>query len=139
MATTVTEINIFPVKSLGGISVAASHCTTRGLQYDRRFMVIDNHHEFLTQRDHPLMATIKTAIDSNLLVLSSPFDDSISVPLAPRPLPTRTVTVWASHVHAQPVSADADQWLSDYLGIDARLVYFNGLCFLRGLLITRRG
>ncbi len=123
MATTVTEINIFPVKSLGGISVAASHCTARGLQYDRRFMVIDDHHQFLTQRDHPLMATIKTAIDGDLLILSSPFDDCVSVPLAPRPLPTRTVTVWSSHVHAHTVSADADHWLRDYLGNDARLVY----------------
>ncbi len=123
MATTVTEINIFPVKSLSGISVAASHCTARGLQYDRRFMVIDDHHQFLTQRDHSLMATIKTAIDGEQLILSSPFDDCVSVPLAPRPLPTRTVTVWSSPVHAHTVSADADQWLSDYLGIGARLVY----------------
>jgi uncharacterized protein len=123
MMITVTEINIYPVKSLGGISIDSVESTRRGLQHDRRFMLIDEHHEFLTQREHPQMATIRTAIDGNDLVLLSPFEDSVTVPLQPRSLPTRTVAVWSSRVHAHTVSADADAWLSDYLGVDARLVY----------------
>ena len=123
MMMTVTEINIYPVKSLGGISIEGSESTSRGLKYDRRFMLVDENHEFLTQRDHPQMATIRTAIDGDNLILSSPFDDSITVPLQPRLLPTRTVKVWSSRVHAHTVSAEADTWLSDYLGMDARLVH----------------
>jgi uncharacterized protein len=123
MTTTVTEINIYPVKSLGGISVDSIESTSRGLQHDRRFMLIDAKHEFLTQREHPQMATIRTAIDGNELVLSSPFEDSITLPLQPRAMPTRTVKVWSSRVHAHTVSAEADTWLSDYLQLDARLVY----------------
>lgn len=123
MTITVTEINIYPVKSLGGISIDSGESTSRGLKHDRRFMLVDENHEFLTQREHPHMATIRTAIDGNDLVLSSPFDDSITVPLQPRALPTRTVKVWSSRVHAHTVSAAADNWLSDYLGVAARLVY----------------
>jgi uncharacterized protein len=123
MATTVTEINIYPVKSLGGISIDSVESALRGLQHDRRFMLIDENHEFLTQREHPQMATIRAAIDGHDLVLSSPFEDSIAVPLQPRALPTRTVKVWSSRVHAHTVSAEADTWLSDYLGVNARLVY----------------
>jgi uncharacterized protein len=123
MTTTVTEINIYPVKSLGGISIDSGESTSRGLKHDRRFMLVDENHEFLTQREHPQMATIRTALDGNDLVLSSPFEDSITVPLQPRLLPTHTVAVWSSRVHAHTVSAEADTWLSDYLGIDARLVY----------------
>jgi uncharacterized protein len=123
MTTTVTEINIYPVKSLGGISIDSGESTSRGLKHDRRFMLVDQNHEFLTQREHPQMATIRTALDGNDLVLTSPFEDSITVPLQPRLLPTRTVAVWSSRVHAHTVSAEADTWLSDYLGIDARLVY----------------
>lgn len=123
MTITVTEINIYPVKSLGGVSIDSGESTSRGLQHDRRFMLVDENHEFLTQREHPQMATIRTALDGHDLVLSSPFEDSITVPLQPRLLPTRTVKVWSSRVHAHTVSAEADTWLSDYLGIDARLVY----------------
>jgi uncharacterized protein len=123
MTITVVEINIYPVKSFGGISVDSVESTLRGLQHDRRFMLVDEQHEFLTQREHPQMATIRTAIDGNNLILSSPFEDSISVPLVPRALPTRTVKVWSSRAHAHTVSAEADTWLSDYLGVNARLVY----------------
>lgn len=123
MTITVTEINIYPVKSLGGVSIGTCESTPRGLRNDRRFMLIDERHEFLTQRERPQMATIRTALDGHDLILSSPFDDSIAVPLQPRLLPTRTVKVWSSRAHAHTVSAEADTWLSNYLGIDARLVY----------------
>jgi len=123
MTTTVTEINIYPVKSLGGIAIDSCESTSRGLEHDRRFMLINENHEFLTQREHPHMATIRTAINGHELVLSSPFEDSIAVPLQPRALPTRTVKVWSSRVHAHTVSAEADTWLSDYLDVNARLVY----------------
>ena len=123
MTITVTEINIYPVKSLGGISIDSGESTSRGLKHDRRYMLVDENHEFLTQREHPQMATIRTALDGNDLVLSSPFEDSITVPLQPRALPTRTVKVWSSRVHAHTVSAEVDRWLSDYLGLDTRLVY----------------
>ena len=123
MTITVTAINIFPVKSLGGISLGASSSTSRGLQYDRRFMVIDEHHEFLTQRDYPLMATLQASINGDQLTLTSPFGDDVSVPLEPPLRPTRTVKVWSSRVHAHTVSAEVDEWLTNYLGMGARLVY----------------
>jgi uncharacterized protein YcbX len=48
---------------------------------------------------------------------------SVSFPAAPEELPTRTVQVWSSQVRAHAVTPEADQWLSDYLGADVRLVY----------------
>jgi uncharacterized protein len=120
---TIAEINIFPVKSLRGISVQASKVTSRGLQFDRRFMLVDEHHEFLTQRERPQMATIATAIDGERLTLTSAFGDTVQVPLTPPPAPTRTVKVWSSHVHAHTVAPEADLFLSEHLGEDVRLVY----------------
>ena len=123
MTITLSRIHIYPVKSLGGISLPAAEITARGLRHDRRFMLIDGDHEFITQREYPQMATIRTAIDGDALILTSAFGDAISVPLEPRPLPTRTVRVWSSKVRAHTVSADADVWLSEHVGADARLVY----------------
>ena len=127
MTISLSAIFIYPVKALGAISLVESTVTPRGLQYDRRFMVVDANHQFLTQRDHPKMATVWVEIDAGKngdeVIFSAPDVDSISFSLMPKELPTRTVTVWASHVRAHTVSAEADRWLSDYLGVDARLVY----------------
>jgi uncharacterized protein YcbX len=123
MTITLSAIHIYPVKSLRGISLPAAHTTSRGLRHDRRFMLVDGEGEFISQREAPQMATIATAIDGEQLRLGSVFGDSILVPLEPEPGPTGKVRVWSSNVDAQPVSADANAWLSDHLGIDARLVY----------------
>lgn len=123
MAISVVSIHIYPVKALGAISLAESIVEARGLQHDRRFMVIDQNHEFLTQRDHPRMATVWVEIENDKVILSAPGTESISFALTPKVSTTRTVKVWSSHVRAQTVTAGADQWLSDYLGVDARLVY----------------
>jgi uncharacterized protein len=123
MGITVTQINIFPVKGLGGISVKESLVTTRGLRFDRRFMVVDSDHEFVSQREFPRMATVWTDIVDGKLELAHSSRDPIAVDLEPSPLPTRSVRVWSSHVAAHTVSAEADAWLSEVLGFDARLVY----------------
>jgi uncharacterized protein len=123
MSIRVTQINIYPVKGLAGIALPSSGVTTRGLKYDRRFMVIDRDHEFLTQRELPKMATVWTELIAGQIELVAPDREPVAFDAEPVARPTRTVRVWSSHVHAHTVSAAADEWLSDYLGVDARLVY----------------
>jgi hypothetical protein len=49
---TLTHINIYPIKSLGGISLQSSEVEERGLKYDRRWMLVDESDKFITQRSH---------------------------------------------------------------------------------------
>jgi uncharacterized protein YcbX len=123
MTVKLSGIHIYPVKGLGGITLEQSDCTTRGLRYDRRFMVVDRVDEFVSQREIPKMATIWTAIIGSKLEIAAAERESVSVDIEPRATPTHSVRVWSSHVSAQTVSAEADTWLSDYLGRDVRLVY----------------
>ena len=123
MALTLAALHIYPVKGLKGIDLAASRCTERGLEHDRRWMVVDANGDFLTQREHPKMATVWTDIDENALSLSAPDMSTVDVPLDPRPSPVMKVRVWQSECEAVPVSSYADAWLSDYLGTACRLVY----------------
>ena len=53
------EIRIYPIKSCGGISVASAALEPRGFAGDRRYMLVDERGRFLTQREHPRMATIR--------------------------------------------------------------------------------
>ncbi|MCY7387144.1 MAG: MOSC domain-containing protein [Burkholderiales bacterium] len=123
MTISLRKIHIYPVKALGGIALSQSRVTSRGLQNDRRFLVIDADHQFLTQREHPKMATVWVEIENGEVIFSAPDMETVSFSAAPKELPTRTVQVWSSHVRAQPVRAEADKWLSDYLGADVHLVY----------------
>lgn len=118
-----SQIYLYPVKSLRGFSVDRANITKRGLEYDRRFMVVDSMGEFLTIRERPAMATVKTAINGDKLVLSNAFDDSVAVPLTPPPGALKPVRVWSSTVDAHEVSDEANALLSESLDTDARLVY----------------
>jgi len=40
MPITVSQLYIYPVKGLQAIAVPSAHCTERGFEHDRRFMVV---------------------------------------------------------------------------------------------------
>ncbi len=62
-----TQINVYPIKSLGGISLASAFVEKRGLKYDRRWMLINSNNDFMTQRQYPQMALLQTSFESDLL------------------------------------------------------------------------
>ena len=68
-AYTLTDIYIYPIKSLGGIRVTEAKVEKRGLQYDRRWMLVDMQGNFLSQRQHAQMALLQVEIsDAGLRV-----------------------------------------------------------------------
>ena len=115
MGITLSAINVYPVKGLKGID--------RGIRHDRRWMVVDPEGVFLSQRSHPLMATVWTDLTESALMLSAPDEDGVEVSLEPPPAPTMKVQVWNSICDAVPASREADLWLSQYLETPVRLVY----------------
>lgn len=64
---TLSEIYIYPIKSLGGLALQSSIVEERGLLYDRRWMLVDNSNTFITQRNFPEMALIKVSIETDSL------------------------------------------------------------------------
>ena len=123
MPVTLAAINIYPVKGLKGVALTQSRCTERGLKHDRRWMVVDPEGMFLSQREHPSMATIWTDVDGAELRLSAPDAGEVTVPLVPGDGAPMKVQVWNSVCDAISVSRTADQWLCDALGMECRLVY----------------
>ncbi len=123
MPITITSLHVYPVKGLKGVDLEASNCTHRGLEHDRRWMVVDAQGQFFTQRDYPSMATVWTDIDAGELALSAPDAGRVAVPLHPTNGQPMRVRVWNSVCDALAVSPEADAWLSEYLGVTCRLVY----------------
>ena len=123
MPITVSALNVYPVKGLRGIALQEARCTDRGIEHDRRWMVVDRERVFLSQRVEPKMATVWTEIDGDELVLSAPDETEIRLPLRPRGQSKLRVQVWSATCDAVSVSQEADEWLSRYLGVECALVY----------------
>jgi uncharacterized protein len=122
----ISQLYIYPVKSLGGIAVNTALITDRGLKNDRRFMVVDANGLFLTQRERPLMALLRTAIEADVLIVwhKDHPSDKLRLPLEPQPsLSVKIVKVWDDYCEAQYVSDEADKWFSEKLNSPCRLLY----------------
>jgi uncharacterized protein YcbX len=122
MSVTVSALHIYPVKGLKGVDLREARATERGLEHDRRWMVVDAAGEFLSQRVLPAMATVWTALEGGALELSAPDMAPLRLPLGPESGEGLRVRVWTSECEALAPSPDADAWLTDYLRIPCRLV-----------------
>jgi len=120
---TLSAITLYPVKSLAGISVTRWPVTKTGLEYDRKWMLVDNAGQFLTQRRLPRMALIKTTLTGSHLILSASGMEDLSLPLKPADGEIIKCIIWNDQCNALRVSLEADQWLSHFLNHNCRLVY----------------
>jgi uncharacterized protein YcbX len=123
MPITLSALNVYPVKGLKGIALEEAIATERGIEHDRRWMVVGPAGEMLTQREYPKMATVWTEIGADALTLSAPDVGQVDVPLVAQPGPVVRAEVWGNPVEAVAASVEADAWLSEYLGLACRLLY----------------
>ncbi len=120
----VSELYIYPVKSLGGIPVDRARLGDRGFEYDRRWMLIDADNRFLSQREFPQMALLQVSLSKEgLTVQHKNSHQAFPIPFNPQTGETAMVTIWDDRCTAQYVSRDADEWFSEMLSIRCRLVY----------------
>ena len=124
---TLSQIWIYPIKSLGGISLQSAVPERRGLRYDRRWMLVDENGRFVSQREIPQMALLSTAIDASNLSVFWKNDPSkkIDIPLQINPLelPKLQVEVWSDRMAARVLPDAFNTWFSENLGQNLRLVY----------------
>ena len=112
----ITDLFIYPVKSLKGIALNESMTALRGLQYDREWMVTTSDYEFITQREIPLMSMIEVSIDSDALTLSSKNNTKFQVPLLLSSTTVIKSSVWGDICDAYDEGDDVSLWLTSLLG-----------------------
>jgi len=121
---TLSEINIYPIKSLGGISLQSSEVEKRGLKYDRRWVLVDESNKFFTQRNFPEMALIKVAVENDGLKLqhkTKPFEP-LHVPFEFDHSKTDKIVIWDDTVTGEFYNSEIDDWFSEFIGIKCHLV-----------------
>ena len=121
---TVAALHIHPVKSCAGVAVGDAMLIETGLEWDRQWMVVDEHGDMLTQRELPRMALVQPSFRGGQMVLRAPGMLALHVSLDGVEAATR-VRVWDDEVRAYEMGAVAAQWFSDFLGQRLRLVRFD--------------
>ena len=117
----IASLHIYPVKSCRGIDVASARMTETGLEWDRHWMIVDRRHRFVTQRTHPLLTTISTAITDGRLELSAAGHPALAVDSRSDGA-AQTVQVWGDDCNGIDTGDEAASWLSQMLGGTFRLL-----------------
>ncbi|MBZ2205837.1 MOSC domain-containing protein [Massilia soli] len=128
----ISELVLYPIKSCAGISVRQATLTTAGLSvdnvYDREWMVVDEHGQFLTQREHPRLALVSPRIKLDTIELRAPGMLRLEIPLdlpAPENEVLRDVKLWDDTVLAYDCDEITATWFSQVIGTPCRLVRFH--------------
>jgi len=122
-----TQIWIYPIKSLAGIRLPKANVMGKGLRYDRRWMLVDEQGRFLTQREHPEMALFSVSMGPDGFLVENPKKNNRSV-LIPfeynSSKATMKVQIWDDEVQAVEANPSFGQWFSECLTMTCKLVFF---------------
>ncbi|MEL7005124.1 MAG: MOSC N-terminal beta barrel domain-containing protein [Bacteroidota bacterium] len=115
------EIIIYPIKSLGGIHLKSNNLEQKGLQNDRRWMLVDKNNRFLTIRQYPKFLFFSLSINDTGFNISYE-SDHLEIPFKLEGV-TEKAVVWDDEVEVVIGDKKWNDWFSKHLGIECKLVY----------------
>lgn len=115
-----SEINIYPIKSLGGIALQRSSIEEAGLRFDRRWMLVDEKNKFLSQREFSQMAKFDLELGKENLKISYK-GETLIAPLQTMTAQSANVKIWSSAVRAGVYDDEINRWFSQMFGMPCRL------------------
>lgn len=121
----VLELYVYPVKACRAVAVDEAVLDPLGLEHDRRFALVGADGLALTQREHPLLATIRPSVDQHSIRLD--FGGLAQATIALNAFVERAIVdVWGNQVPAAAAPQDLIAEAAHYLGIPVRLAMLNG-------------
>ncbi|MHA8051320.1 MOSC domain-containing protein [Aquirufa sp. ROCK-SH2] len=121
----VSGLYIYPIKSLGAISLPSSVIDEKGLKHDRRFMLIDENGKFISQRTLPSLIRFHLSFlpdQSGIEILDKVSHLRKKLSFTPILGSLIDVQIWDDQVKAKLVEEDFSDFFSDLLEMPIRLV-----------------
>ncbi|MFO8140339.1 MAG: MOSC domain-containing protein [Marinobacter sp.] len=124
----VHSLYLYPVKSLSGVKVSSLDLDDFGPVGDRRWMLVNDQDEFVTQRQLPRLARIATGLGEQGVQVDIPGEGGFG--LKPG-LEKVAVRIWRDRVDAMVGSEQANAAVSRYCEQSLRFVYMPDDTFRR--------
>ena len=120
----IQDLYIYPVKSLGGIRVEQAVLEERGLQFDRRWMLVDENNRFFSQREMSRLALFSLSQHNSGFKIQARFAEEaeFDIPFKIQEGKSIQVTVWDDLCSAIEY-VEGSNWFSKQLDIKCKLVY----------------
>ncbi|HFQ5167399.1 TPA: MOSC N-terminal beta barrel domain-containing protein [Vibrio vulnificus] len=122
-SATLQQINVYPVKSVGGIALTSAWVEKQGLAFDRRFMVATALGDMVTARKYPQMVTIRSSLVADGIVFTYPDKPALMLKYQDFKRQETPAQVWKDNFTAYTTTDEADDWFSDILGIRVELLF----------------
>ena len=120
---TLSGLYIYPIKSCAGISLESADLSATGLRHDRRWMLVDETGQFMSQRTHPRMALISIRFAPECLIASAPGMPELEIPLHLKMEDSIDVRVFGDRNKGALVGREFDRWFGEFLKFPCRLVH----------------
>ncbi|MCW8328878.1 hybrid-cluster NAD(P)-dependent oxidoreductase [Photobacterium sp. SDRW27] len=120
---TLSQINVFPVKSIGGLSQSQAWVEKQGLCFDRRFMVTKKDGSMITARKHPELVKVTATLQPHGMTLSFPGISPLVLKYTDFTMNEANTKVWNDSFSAYTTLSKADAWFSHIIGEPVRLLY----------------
>ncbi len=118
-----SQLNVFPVKSIAGVSQSQAWVEKQGIAFDRRFMVAKPSGDMITARKYPQMVKVKAALLADGLVLSYGDKSHLSLKYKEFLMEDASSTVWGDTFVAYTTTEQANAWFSDIIGESVQLLF----------------
>ena len=118
---TLTQINVFPIKSMAGFSVSSAYVDKSGLAHDRQMMLVDNNGKFVTARKFPILLSFSCVLNDGGCVIYNQHGEHRFVKFEEFSRPV-DVNIWRHDMQVVMAQDEINQWMSEQLGQDVKLV-----------------
>lgn len=124
MSISVSSLLIYPIKSLGPVSLESVKIGAFGPHMDRRFMLVDESGKFYTQRQDARLSQFNVELHPEGLKVIAPDGEGCGIGFADIAVKqSLAVRVWDDAVIACVLPAGVDAWFSRKLDKNLRLVF----------------
>lgn len=117
----ITELHIYPIKSLGGIALETAETTPIGFAYDRYWMLVDENGQAITQRDHPILALFKLNLSEDFVRVEYKKQE-LKIPKILEQREEMECVIWGNQVIANKELPHYSHWFSEILKTKVFLV-----------------
>jgi uncharacterized protein len=118
---TVHSLHVYPVKACGGTDLGVAEFGPRGIATDRLFALVGPDHEVITQRQHPVLATVRPRYADGVLTLAGAGRPTVEI-AEDTTGPRVATTVFGRPCPGIDQGRDAAAWFAEVIGEHCRLV-----------------